>query len=64
MVSFEIRFDDGEHFANASNLEEAREIRSINNFNYFSRSLHIYMKLWSKCFGCKLYHNSLEIKLV
>lgn len=39
---YQVRFDDGELFAYADTEEEAREIRSKNNFNYFSRSLHVY----------------------
>ena len=41
-MKFEVRFNDGEHFAYAQTLEEAEEIRDRNNFNFFSRSLHIY----------------------
>ena len=43
MVKYEVRFDDGEHFADALTLEKAKEIRSKNNFKFLSRSLHIYM---------------------
>lgn len=42
MVKYEVRFDDGEHFADALTLEKANNIRSENNFKYISRSLHIY----------------------
>lgn len=42
MIKFEVRFNDGEVFANADTLQEAREIRSDNNFRFLSRSLHIY----------------------
>ena len=42
MVKYEVRFNDGEHFADALTIEEAKEIRSNNNFKFFSRSLHIY----------------------
>lgn len=43
MVKYEVRFNDGEHFADALTLEKANEIRSNNNFRFMSRSLHIYM---------------------
>lgn len=42
MITFEVRFNDGEIFAFANTLQEAREIRTENNFNFISRSLHIY----------------------
>lgn len=42
MVKYEVRFNDGEHFADALTLEEANEIRNDNNFQFISRSLHIY----------------------
>jgi hypothetical protein len=42
MVKYEVRFNDGEHFADAHTLQEAKEIRSNNNFRFMSRSLHIY----------------------
>ena len=42
MIKYEVRFNDGEHFADAHTLQEAREIRSENNFKFLSRSLHIY----------------------
>ena len=43
MVRFEVRFDDGEHYASAPTLKEAQEIRNENNFKFLSRSLYIYM---------------------
>ena len=43
MVAYEVRFNDGEVFSTHHSLEEAREVRARENFNYFSRSLHIYM---------------------
>lgn len=42
MTSYEIQFNDGEHFASAPTLKEAEEIRNENNFQFLSRSLHIY----------------------
>lgn len=43
MVRFEVRFDDGEVFANVDTQQKAEEIRSKYNFQYISRSLHIWM---------------------
>ena len=45
---YEVRFDDGEVFAETSSLEEAEEIRNDNNFNFMSRSLHIYEIFFDK----------------
>ena len=42
MVKYEVRFNDGEHFADAFTLDEAIEIRAEHNFEFLSRSLHIY----------------------
>ena len=42
MVTYEVRFNDWEVFSTHHSLEEAREVRARKNFNYFSRSLHIY----------------------
>ena len=42
MVQFEVRFNDGEVFAAVDTLQEAREIRSDNNFKFLNRSLHIF----------------------
>lgn len=42
MVKYEVRFNDGEHFADALTIEEAKDIRSKNDFMFFSRSLYIY----------------------
>jgi hypothetical protein len=42
MIKFEVRFDDGEVFTAVDTLQEARDIRSENNFTFLSRSLHIY----------------------
>lgn len=52
MIYYTVRFDDGEPFAsNIATKEEAMEIRSKNNFNYFSRSLHVYEHCYSKATG-------------
>ena len=37
-----VRFDDGEEFAYCYTIEQAKKIRSENNFRFISRSLHIY----------------------
>lgn len=63
MITFELRFDDGEHICYKDTLQEAREYRSENNFKYISRSIHIYITCKSKVKGCKLYHPK-TIKLV
>lgn len=42
MIKFEVRFNDGEVFATVDTLQEARDIRSDNNFTFLNRSLHIY----------------------
>lgn len=52
MIYYTVKFDDGETFAsNIATKEEAMNIRSKNNFNYFSRSLHVYEHCYSKATG-------------
>jgi hypothetical protein len=63
MITFELRFDDGEHICYKDTLQEAREYRSENNFKYISRSIHIYARCKSRVRGCKLYYPK-TIKLV
>ena len=63
MITFELRFDDGEHICYKDTLQEAMEYRSENNFKYISRSIHIYAICKSKVRECKLYYSK-TIKLV
>jgi len=63
MITFELRFDDGEHICYKDTLQEAKEYRSENNFKYISRSIHIYAICKSKVRKCKLYYPK-TIKLV
>lgn len=63
MITFELRFDDGEHICYRETLQGAREYRSENNFKYISRSIHIYAICKSKVKECKLYYPK-TIKLV
>ena len=63
MITFELRFDDGEHICYKDTLQEAKEYRSENNFRYISRSIHIYAICRSKIKGCKLYYPK-TIKIV
>jgi len=64
MISYELKFDDGEHICYKDTLQEAEEYRSENNFKYISRSIHIYVSLSSKCKGTKLNKYPMYYKLV
>ena len=44
-VSYECRFDDGEYIASFKTEREAMDYRAENNFNYISRSIHVYKSI-------------------
>ena len=41
-MKYYVKFNDGEIFAVCNTLEEARKVRSENNFRFISRSLRIH----------------------
>lgn len=64
MITYELKFDDGEHICYKPSLEEAKKYRSENNFKYISRSIHIYSMFYSKVRGCKLHSHPVTKKLI
>ena len=63
MITYDVRFDDGEHICSPSTLKEAHKYRSENNFKYLSRSIHIYACYYSRVRGCKLNNFPKKIKI-
>lgn len=63
MITYIVRFNDGERICSPSTLEEAHKYRSENNFKYISRSIHIYARCYSRVRGCKLNEFPKEIKI-
>ena len=42
MLRYVVEFNDGEHIATFNTKDEAMDLRNKENFNYFSRSIHVY----------------------
>lgn len=64
MIYYTVQFNDGEFICHRDTLEEAREVRSENNFKFISRSIHIYANLSSKVKGTKLFNCPIRYKVV
>lgn len=64
MIYYELQFNDGEHICYKDTLKEAEDYRSKHNFEYISRSIHIYATLCSKVINTKLFNHPITYKIM